>query len=151
MKVVTEEQYVPAKSYTVTKYVASDGKEFSTQRDCERYEKQLEIMKHPVIASRIDGLYTFDYEYPATLYYISSEEDYSFLTTCWLCSSRTETDFYKYGPGWYLFYSIDGGDSADSYHFFNYDQYEKKVEEQWMKWKTAIRLKIFDAYQKIRF
>ena len=93
MKVVTEKQYVPAKSYTVTKYVASDGKVFPLQRDCERYEKRLDIMKHPVIASRIDGLYTFDYEYPATLYYISSEEDYSFLTTYWLCSSRTETDF----------------------------------------------------------
>ena len=43
MKVVTEEHYIPERRYTTTKYIASDGKEFSTEEACLIHEKQLEI------------------------------------------------------------------------------------------------------------
>lgn len=144
MKIVSQEKHIPAQSYTITKYIASDGKEFDNQRSCENYERRLEIMKHPVIANRIEGLFTFDDEYNATLYYISSEEDYNFLTTYWISSANTTSDFYEYGPGWYLFYYIDGGDGPDFHHFLNYNQYEKEMEERWEKWKLSIRSKIKD-------
>ena len=78
MKVIKEEKYIPAKTYTETKYIASDGREFFNEKDCMRYEEHLEVLKHPVFATSIET-YTYDDGYDAKLYYISSEEDYDFL------------------------------------------------------------------------
>lgn len=58
-------------SFTISTYIAEDGKKFSFENECVQYEKELEAkekMKHiPVVNSSIMGYNTW--------YYISSYED----------------------------------------------------------------------------
>lgn len=141
MKVVLESKQIPAKTILVEKYISNDGQEFSSKIECEQHEKKLEIAKHPVIASRIENVSTFYDDFNATMYYISSEDDLDFLRENWVIWGF-DTDFDKYGPGWYIYHSESGGDWPDSQSLYNYDNYEKEMEEELKKWKQSIRSKI---------
>lgn len=134
MKVVKEEKHIPAKTYTETKYVASDGREFLSEKDCARYEKHLEIQKHPVYANSIETC-TYDGEYCAKLYYISGQEDYEFLIETQSGISRN-SDFDTYGAGWYIFWEVDMGDYPSYPHLFNYEAYVKEAETNFEEWKS---------------
>ena len=61
MKVVTEERIIPERRYMETKYIATDGTEFTTEADCLRHEQYLERTQHPVIKSCILNIMTFKY------------------------------------------------------------------------------------------
>lgn len=138
MKKITEEHFVPAKTYTTTKYVACDGKEFTFEIDCLKYEAQLEADNHPVIKSRIMGASTFMDSYCANLFYISNHDDFEFLKE-YIKGGVWNTDFEKYGAGWYLYWRVDGGDYADDLYLYNYLAYEKEQEEDLKNWKAEMR------------
>ena len=141
MKIIKEEKYIPAKTYTTTKYVASDGKEFIFEDDCLRYEKQLEIEKHPVYTSAIRRVCLFEEGYGATLYYLSSQEDYEFFIETQGFDKKYyfQSDFDEYGVGWYLYWCEDGGDYPDDHYLKNYDAYEKQIESDWEEYKSDMR------------
>lgn len=141
MKVIKEEKYIPAKTYTETKYIASDGREFFNEKDCIRHEEHLEVLKHPVFATSIET-YTYDSEYDAKLYYISSEEDYDFLIANTGIALYKDSDFEQYGVGWYLLYAIDMGDYPSHYRFVNYDNYVKEAEANFENWKSNNKKKM---------
>lgn len=145
MKIVTEEHYVPERRYTTIKYIASDGKEFTTEDGCLTHERQLEIKSHPVFKNCIINVpISFDYEYRGNLYYLSNEDDYNFLIKN-LGLRRNDSinsDFYDYGQGWYLYWCEDGGDYPDYHCIHNYDAYVKDIEAELKKWKEEIQNKM---------
>lgn len=146
MKIVEEEHYIPAKTYTSKKYIAIDGKEFGIESDCLRYEKQLEIQNHPVYATAIEDIYTFEDDYCAKLFHISSQEDYDFFVeTQGFGNNYFTSDFDKYGAGWYLFYYIDGGDYLNFYHLINYETYIKELDDRFKSWKSDMYNKMNQA------
>ena len=144
MKVVTEEHYVPERRYTITKYIASDGKEFHAKADCSRHEEQLEIMSHPVFKNCIIDIHTFDDEYRGILYYLSSEDDYKFLIKCLglKFNDGINSNFYDYGKGWYLYWCEDWGDCSAHHHIYNYNAYVEEIETDLKEWKDAIQNKM---------
>lgn len=144
MKIVEKECYVPANTIITKTYIAFDGREFTSEDACLRHEKCLEIESHPIYKSAIKNVYTFEDDYHATLYYISNQEDYEYLKeTQGIKTERYfDTDFNKYGAGWYLFYIVDGGDYPDDIYLYNYDTYEKDIESRWNEHKKDIRYKM---------
>ena len=143
MKVVEKECHVPARTYIDKKYVASDGREFIFESDCLRYEKQLEIERHPIYATAIKDAETFYDSYRATLYYISSKEDYDFFKETQGIDVEKEyyfdSNFNKYSAGWYLYHIEDGGDYPDYKYLWNYDAYEKMIESELEEYKSRMR------------
>lgn len=143
MKVVTENHYVPAKHYTTTKYIASDGREFFTEDDCVRHEKYIEINNHPVFKNCITNILTLDEDYNVSLYYIRNQDDYDFLIDNTGISKRDYifSDFKQHGEGWYVFYN-DGLDYHDNFYIYNYNVYVKKMENELKSWQENIQSKI---------
>lgn len=141
MKIVEEEHYIPARTYIDKKYVASDGRRFISESDCLRYEKQVEIEKHPIYATAIKGVCLFEEGYGATLYYISSQEDYEFFIETQGFDGKYYfySDFDEYGAGWYLYWCEDGGDCPDDYYLNYYDAYEKQIDSDWEEYKSNMR------------
>lgn len=145
MEVIYRETTIPPqpeKKITRTVYVASDGKEFLFKSDCELHEKQLEIQSHPVFLSRREAR-TFWDEYGASLYCLSSQSDYEF----WISNIGTphlRRNHWQegYGPGWYIFYTIDGGDSDDYRYLFKLDEYINGIHDQVDEWLSEIENKI---------
>lgn len=146
MQVVEREKIIPPKPEIVIKqtvYIASDGREFINEVDCKRYERDLEVKKHPVFASCITGVRTFYDDYNATLYYFGSQQDYEF----WLAHAGA---YYLvvnqwnegYGCGWYLFYSVDGGDYHDSDYLYKLDEYYRGINRELEEWRNGIMCKL---------
>lgn len=144
MKIVETEHHIPANTIIIKKCIASDGKEFTSEDACLRHEKHLAIESHPIYTSAIKDVYTFEDEYWGTLYYISSQEDYEYFKETQ--GIKTEhyfrSDFNEYGAGWYIFYSIDGGDYPSYQYLYNYDVYESDVESRWNEYKKDMRYKM---------
>ncbi len=145
MKVIQIEEVIPPqpeKKVTRSYYVASDGKEFLFKSGCELYEKQLEVKNHPVFKSCI-GVHTFWDDDLAKLYYFRDQEDYEFwsdnIGVLYFDVNHWENDF---GPGWYLFYTIDGGDWEDSHYLYKLDEYERGIKNDLEHWHTEIVNKI---------
>ena len=147
MKVVTEEHYVPARHYTTTKYIASDGTEFLKEDWCLKHEENLKIKNHPVFKNCILNILTFGDEYQGTLYYLSSEDDYDFLIKH-IGLRRNDgiyTDFYDYGEGWYLYWCENWGDSPDHHNIRNYNAYVEEIEADLKDWQNEIQNKINES------
>lgn len=145
MNIIKRERVIPPepeRTVTDTIYVASDGKEFRFKSECEIYEKQLEVQNHPVYKSWIRAR-TFWDDYAADLYYIRNEEDYEFwcenIGTQYLNVDHWEDGF---GPGWYLFYSVDGGDYTDSRYLYKLDEYEREIRHQLDEWHDDVENRI---------
>ena len=143
MKVVEKECHVPARTYIDKKYVASDGREFIFESNCLRYEKQLAIESHPIYTTAIKDAETFWDSYRATLYYISNKEDYDYFKETQGIDVENEyyfdSNFNKYGAGWYLYHIEDGGDYPDYKYLRNYDAYEKMIESELAEYKSRMR------------
>lgn len=141
MRVVEKECHVPARTYIDKRYVASDGKEFIFESDCLKYEKQLEIKNHPIYKTAIKRVWLFEEGYGATLYYLSSKEDYEFfIETQGFCKKHHfESDFDEYGVGWYIYWCEDGGDCPDNHYLKNYEVYERRIETDWEEYKSDMR------------
>lgn len=141
MKIVEKECYVPARTYIDKKYVASDGKEFIREIDCLEHERYLAIKSHPIYTTAIKDVVLFEEGYGATLYYLSSQEDYEYFkeTQGFKTEHYFHSNFNKYGAGWYLYWSEYGGDYPDNYYLKNYDEYEKCIESSWKEYKFYMR------------
>lgn len=150
MKVITEEHYVPEQRYTTTKYIASDGKEFSNEDACLKHEEYLEVQSHPVFNNCILNILTFGDEYQGNLYYLANEGDYEFLVKN-LGLRRNDginSDFYDYGRGWYLYWCENWGDSPDHHYIRNYNVYVEEIETELKEWKNNIQNKINQAFKR---
>lgn len=137
---------IPAKTVTETWYIASDGREFLSQSACEEWERWLSIQEHPVFKTCIKDVWTLDDE-AAILYNIRNNEDHQVLMSTF--SDRQKRNFsdeyMKYGPGWYIYFSIDGGDGPDFYHLWQYDAYLKEHEDDFNRWKNDMASKMNNA------
>lgn len=145
MKVVTEEHYIPEKRYTITKYIASDGQEFTTEDGCLKHEEYIEVKNHPVFKNCILNISTFDGEHSGNLYYLSSEDDYNFFikNIGLRRNDGINSDFYDYGQGWYLYWLEDNWNDYRGHHYVrNYDAYVKEIEVDLKEWKEEIQNKI---------
>ena len=148
MNIIKRERVIPPepeRTVMETFYIASDGKEFRFKSDCELYEKRLEVERHPVFKSHIKTR-TFYEDYMAHLYYFRSEDDYEF----WCANIGTRflsTDHWKegFGPGWYLFYCVDGGDHADSNYLYKLDEYKKDCRQLLDEWLDDVNGKIAEC------
>lgn len=138
MREVTTEHFVPAKTYTKSKYIAEDGTEFDFKDACLRYEARLRVENHPVFKSRIKEVWTCGYEYSASLFYISSDDDFDFLKEN-MSRGDWHSDYTTYGAGWYIYYCVDGGDYADDLYLYNYLNYEEEMERDFFAWKSDMR------------
>ena len=145
MNIIKRERVIPPepeRTVTDTIYVASDGKEFRFKSECEIYEKQLEVQNHPVYNAWIKAR-TFWDDYAANLYYIRNKEDYEVwcenIGIQYLNVDHWEDGF---GPGWYLFYSVDGGDYADRRYLYKLDEYEREIRHQFDNWHDDVENRI---------
>ena len=107
-------------------YIAKDGAQFISKSACENYEQGLAILSHPVFRSRVDGIGTLDEGRNASLYHITSDDDYEFFSQH---RGDCETDYDKHGPGWYIYYEISDGD-YDSQWLRHLDTYIKNKENE---------------------
>lgn len=152
MKVVEKEYRIPAKTYIDKTYIALDGKEFRSENDCLRHEKQLAIESHPIYTTSIKNVYLFEEGYMATLYYLSSKEDYEFFieTQDFNREYYFNSDFDEYGAGWYIYWCEDGGDYPDENFLKNYDVYERQTESDWEKYKSYMRSRMSEQNKVLR-
>ena len=133
MTIIQKEETIPERKVTRTTYVASDGKEFMFRSDCEVYEKRLAIDSHPVFSTSIAAR-TYPDDYSARLYNIRSKEDYDFFIAHVGIYSWSVNQWGDFGPGWYLCYSVDGGDYADYNYLYNYKAYKDMLLEEYAEW-----------------
>ena len=150
MKVITEEHYIPEKRYTTTKYVASDGRDFTSEKACLDHEKYLEIQSHPVIRNAVLDVTTFDGEHAANLYFISNEADYDFILKNVIGIGKYTHyygDYETYGPGWYLYWNESMGDYGDYHNLVNYNAYVEEIEDDIRLWKGKIERAVVDRFK----
>lgn len=160
MRIEEKEVIIPAKTYIERKYIASDGTEFVSENSCLSYEKNLEIKKHPVYASAIENIYTFDEEYRATLYYFSNEEDYKFFLNSknlkenkvdmYNCRHNLVSDFEDYGAGWYICWNYSWGDYSDTYYIRNHNNYINEFEKEWQCYKDSLKKVISEKEEEMK-
>jgi hypothetical protein len=153
MKIVTEEKIIPEHKVTTTKYIASDGKEFSTEDACLVYEGRIEINNHPVFKNCITDILTFDNEHRCNLYYLSNKDDYEFLVKN-LGFTHTDvvnSEFDDYGKGWYLYWNESCSYYADHHYIRNYNVYVKEIESELKEWKENIEEKIEQRYENRKY
>lgn len=146
MEVVEKKRIIPPQPEKVideTVYVALDGKEFSFKSDCILYEKKLKIEQHPVFKNRIMGFRTFDDEYFMTLYYIGSQDDYDFWNANIGAYHLVVNNWNDgCGPGWYLFYTVDGGDYSDSHYLYKFEKYYNDIKDDLDLWFKKVSCEI---------
>lgn len=151
MKTRVEEVHVPEKRYSVTKYIASDGKEFFYEKDCLEYENRLEIQKHPVIQGAVLNVSTFNDDHSANLYFISDLCDYEFIVEHVICANKYTSlygDFDVYGPGWYLYWSEFAGD-YEYHNIVNLDAYIAELEDDIRFYKNKINTAIESRLKEV--
>lgn len=118
MIVETYEKVIPAKIVTINVYVASDGKKFRGEASCLLYEKSLMFRDHKFL-SAAQHIYSWPDEESATMYKITSDEDYSILKMFLNIKDECiiEDDYPTLGPGFYLLISHNNGDHPDTFSF----------------------------------
>ena len=124
----------------VNKYIAEDGKEFDSKKDCIKYEKELELNNNALFKSIVKGVYDFWDNRDSALIYLSKKEDLDSIKYYYDTEYIIE-DFEKYGKGWYMIkkeYTID----SYWYYLYNIENYTKDIEFQFNEWKSLIEKKI---------
>lgn len=143
MRIEKRSRIVPATTYDYDVYIAYDGREFVSKEACEDYEIILKLQEESIFKNCIKGVYTLDDEY-AVLYNIKNHKDHEII----LAQFRKHEleylvdDYSKFGPGWYIYYSSDGGDGPDFHYLRNWDKYSEEAEEEFFSWRNNIRDKL---------
>lgn len=141
---------IPAQTLTETWYIASDGREFRSEQQCKEWEQWLELQNEHVFKTCVTEVWTRDDE-PAILYNIRSDSDYELLMSTFRESQRAQInadgEWAKYGLGWYMYFTVDGGDGPDLYYLWNWNNYLKETEEEFNKWKAELESKMSEALQ----
>ena len=137
---------VPAREYTKEIFVAEDGKEFSNEKECERYERDLHIEQHRVYKRRIVSDNAYDgpeNENNVVLYYLEDDADLEFLinfvhplnVTAW------KQEFKNCGPGWYMHWYEDCGEELPGLDMLvNYAREEQRLKLEMSKWIASMRM-----------
>jgi len=121
-------------SYTVKCYEAEDGTVFDSERECLRHDFETFARKRerPLSAGEISHL---DDEHISELLFLKAKEDFDYIVMeNQIAGHLLDTDFFECGSGWYLYWSENGGDCADSHYIMNYDHYLKKARRYLEKW-----------------
>ena len=80
----------------------------------------------------------------ATLYFISSEEDYDYLVKHLRVPVFLKDDFPKFGKGYYFFVQLDGGDGPDTFSLHNAAYYLESIQVEFDAWKEEVGQAMFD-------
>lgn len=123
----------------VNKYIAEDGKEFDSKKDCTMYEKELDG-SNLLFRSIISDVYDFWDDENAKLIYISQKKDIDNLGE-YYNTEHIIDDFMEYGKGWYMIkkeYTLD----SCWYYLYSIENYTKDIEFQFNEWKSLINKKI---------
>ena len=104
-----------------TFYIADDGTEFKTEKECRAYELHTMKEKPRVLTTAIENVKSFYDEYPSTIYHIVSIDDWKILKEyIW----GKSIDFGEYvGPGDYIAIENDTGDYWPSYSVHEINSY----------------------------
>lgn len=141
MKEIKKEICIPARTVTRTIYQAIDGKQFDNINYCKRYEEQLNINNHPVVATSIK-FRDFADDVPLTAYYIENEEDWKFFVNK-ICDNHLRGDtYYTSGEGWYFCKEIDGGDYHDYCNIYYAKDILTNLEKDFDEWTNEIHDKL---------
>lgn len=124
----------------VNKYIAKDGKEFDSKKDCIKYERELELNNNELFKSIIKGVYDFWDNRDSNLIYLSKKEDLDSIKYYYDTEYIIE-DFEKYGKGWYIFYKEDTLDSY-WYYLYNIENYKRDIRFQFNEWESMIDKRI---------
>lgn len=138
MIVNSETRVIPERVIETISYIAQDGKVFTNQDACLKYEKYLELINHEVFKTA-QKVSTWPDDYCATLYYISSEVQYEYLKKGLNIEYFDSDDYEDYGPGYYLFIQEDMGDSPAKYYLHSLTRYLETSEFEFEAWKADIQ------------
>lgn len=97
------------KPETYNVYIADDGTEFLSRRDCESYEYKLALGKKDIPFHAVESIN----EMPAVMWLIKDEEDFDWLKKVQWTHGDVTGKFSL--PGWYIAEWHDGGDDRDWY------------------------------------
>lgn len=121
-------------------YIASDGSHFYNKEQCEKHELQCAKDKNPVWKYRIEDTTNPD-NFSATLFYITSQEDYDFALATKYClrqfASKKNDTFDKCGEGWYMLTT-----QVARYYFEFLDNYVARKAKELDDWKHSIDAEI---------
>lgn len=106
MKTERRTRQVP-ETYNV--YVADDGTEFLSRRDCESYEYKMAGGKRDILFHAVESIN----DMPAMMWLIKDKEDFEYLKKVHWTHHDIEGNFTL--PGWYIAEEHDGGDYRDWY------------------------------------
>ena len=140
MRIETKEIKIPAQTYIETIYYSDDGKKFPNQDACEIYENSLKIASHPVFKNSKD-IWTYPYGYKAKAYYFSSEDDYNFFLKSQGFDEKEwyfESDYKRYGNGWYIFWEEGCENSHNEYSLKNLNNYMSEEKKDFEDWESSI-------------
>lgn len=145
MQILTKDVVIPETVTQKKVYVADDGKEFASEKACLDYETIQRRENSAVWKSRIPDFEEYHSGRKAELYYISDENEYSFLLKILNVSFNNfaigiRHTFQKYGAGWYIYWSEDGYDYTAEY-LLKLDQYVTDIENGYNKWKDKLHRK----------
>jgi len=105
-------------------YIADDGTEFRSQRECADYEFQQEVNKRQLEWKSCQEL---RYGLPSKLWYIKSKDEFIWLSKTEWC--HASIDGYYKKEGWYIAIRHDGGDYYDEVEVIPFDEYIAEFEK----------------------
>ena len=97
------------KPETYSVYIADDGREFLSRRDCESYEYKMAGDKRDIPFHAVESID----DTPAIMWLIKDEEDFEYLKRVHWAYHDVIGKFTL--PGWYIAEEHDGGDGRDRY------------------------------------
>lgn len=120
MKTERRTRQVP-ETYNV--YVADDGTEFLSRRDCESYEYKMAGGKRDILFHAVESID----DMPAIMWLIKDKEDFEYLKRVHWAYHDVVGNFTL--PGWYIAEEHDGGDSRDWYTVDYAEDYVNHYQE----------------------
>ena len=152
MKEIIKTYTIPAQERTETVYVAFDGKEFNSKRECEYYEFKEKINSYFIYQTEISSSEFYESQV-GSLFYLRNEDDYNFLLESKGIKKNygyrycLTTDFNVFGPGWYLCYCEVG---ADSYYILNYQYYLEELKKDLKEYEENNYAKMMEKMEIIK-
>lgn len=138
---------IPERTVTNEIFIANDGTEFYTEKDCLSHERNCEIQAHPVFKTCVTGCCTFDEYYGIILYHLGNDEDHEFLLSTFTDRQKIHfaDEYEKFGPGWYMYYSESGDYIYEINYLKNFQHYLEETKDDFNKWEDAIIEKMREA------
>ena len=134
---IEKEQFT--KTFTAIKYIAADGTKFDHELECLDYERKMKFTagNEPKETEYFPHLSGENY---SRLVYLASADHVEYIrVNKRIRSGYLNTDFDKFGEGWYLYWYEDGGDYPDSHHLYNYDKFLEEAEQRLEIFKTSAK------------